>query len=237
MILRPFFNFYGGKWRSAPRYPPPKYSRIIEPFAGSAGYSVRHHLRSITLYDADPIIFGIWNYIIKSSPKDLLRLPIDVSHVDDLSVCQEAKWLIGFWLNKGSSPSKSPSAWMRQGKHNTSFWGKEIRERIATQSEYIRHWTVINKSYEYCGNIAATWFIDPPYEKSGRLYRYWQVDRDNLSIWARTRRGQVIVCEQAGATWLPFKPFGKIKSLSGPRGKGYSKEMIWENVTQTKTSG
>ena len=33
--LRPFFGFYGGKWRDSPRhYPPPAHTRIIEPFAG-----------------------------------------------------------------------------------------------------------------------------------------------------------------------------------------------------------
>jgi hypothetical protein len=32
--LRPFFSFYGGKWRIARHYPTPKYDIIIEPFAG-----------------------------------------------------------------------------------------------------------------------------------------------------------------------------------------------------------
>jgi hypothetical protein len=33
--LRPFFGFYGGKWRDALKhYPPPEHDTIIEPFAG-----------------------------------------------------------------------------------------------------------------------------------------------------------------------------------------------------------
>jgi hypothetical protein len=33
-MLRPFWRYYGGKWRAAPRYPAPRYDTIIEPFAG-----------------------------------------------------------------------------------------------------------------------------------------------------------------------------------------------------------
>lgn len=31
--LRPFWSYYGGKWRIAERYPRPAFDRIIEPFA------------------------------------------------------------------------------------------------------------------------------------------------------------------------------------------------------------
>lgn len=40
--LKPFFTYFGGKYRIAPRYPKPQYNTIIEPFAGSAGYSLRY---------------------------------------------------------------------------------------------------------------------------------------------------------------------------------------------------
>lgn len=58
--LRTFFNFYGGKWKAAPTYPAPKHDTIIEPFAGGAGYSLRHHERQVVLIDRDPVIAGIW---------------------------------------------------------------------------------------------------------------------------------------------------------------------------------
>lgn len=45
MNLKPFFTFYGGKWRAAPHYAPPEFATIVEPFAGAAGYSVRHHTK------------------------------------------------------------------------------------------------------------------------------------------------------------------------------------------------
>ena len=42
--LRPFFCYYGGKWRAAPKYPPPEHDTIVEPFAGAAGYATRYAL-------------------------------------------------------------------------------------------------------------------------------------------------------------------------------------------------
>lgn len=76
--LQPFFSFFGGKWRVGLRYPAPMYPTIIEPFAGGAGYSVRYSDRQVVLYDADPIIAGLWSYLIKVSPAEVLALPLRV---------------------------------------------------------------------------------------------------------------------------------------------------------------
>jgi site-specific DNA-adenine methylase len=43
--LRPFFPYYGSKWRAARAYPPPLHRQIVEPFAGSAGYALRYRSR------------------------------------------------------------------------------------------------------------------------------------------------------------------------------------------------
>ena len=52
-MIRPFWKFYGGKWRAAPRYPRPLYSTIVEPFAGAAGYSTRYYQRDIILVEKE----------------------------------------------------------------------------------------------------------------------------------------------------------------------------------------
>ena len=49
--LRPFWAYYGGKWRAAPRYPRPMHDTIIEPFAGAAGYSLRYPDRNVVLVE------------------------------------------------------------------------------------------------------------------------------------------------------------------------------------------
>ena len=59
-MMRPFFGFYGGKWRDAPKYyPAPEHDTIVEAFAGSAGYSVRYADRKIMLGEKDGVIFGV----------------------------------------------------------------------------------------------------------------------------------------------------------------------------------
>jgi len=58
--VRSFFYFYGGKWLAAPRYPAPRYDTIIEPFAGSAGYSLRYPDKRVVLVERDPKIAATW---------------------------------------------------------------------------------------------------------------------------------------------------------------------------------
>jgi site-specific DNA-adenine methylase len=228
MSLRPFFSYFGSKYRASLRYPTPEHHTLIEPFAGSAGYAARYPSLRVHLCDIDPYIFGVWDYIIKTPSEEIRRLPLEVTDTDSLGIPQEAKWLIGFWLNHGcSSPRKRPSAWMRAGKHVTSFWGEAIRDRIASQADHIRHWKVTNGSFADLANQEATWFVDPPYKDvCGRLYRFDGVDYDALALWCREREGQVIVCEKEGADWLPFSPLGVFKAMGG-RGKSYSEEAIW----------
>ena len=234
-MLKPFFTYYGGKYRAAPHYPKPQYGTIVEPFAGSAGYSLRYHEARVVLVERDPIIAGLWRYIVGASASDFATLP-DLragETVDDLSVCQEAAWLIGFWLNKGAaSPCKTPSAWMRSEIRPNSYWGQAVRDRLVAQAGSVKHWRVIEGSYgdavvDSAAGSEVTWFVDPPYEGAGRLYRHSAVDYEHLAHWCVDRPGQVIVCENSGATWLPFEPFRTIKSTPGSRGKGHSSEVIW----------
>lgn len=234
-FLRPFFGYYGGKWRDTPRlYPAPRYGSIVEPFAGSAGYSLRHHERAVVLCDLDPVIVGVWQYLLRVSPAEVMALP-DVpldSSVEDLHLPQEAWWLIGFWLNRGvARPRRRPSRWMREGLRPGSFWGSRVRETIASQVCSIRHWKIIHGSYESCTQREpATWFVDPPYQAAGKHYRHGSagLDYEALSRWCRSRRGQVIVCESQGAHWLPFRDLGEVKTARPKR----SREVCWTSHTE-----
>jgi hypothetical protein len=231
--LKPFFCYYGGKYRAVPKYPRPKYRTIIEPFAGAAGYATRYPYALVNLYDRDEIIAGLWSYLIRVSEEEIRALPIHVSHVDELAVVQEAKWLIGFWISKGNpSPKKTPTTWFKRGDRPHSFWGETIRERIASQLYLIRHWKITHGSFTDAPAVCATWFVDPPYAAPcGRLYRYDDVDFNQLAMWCRCRRGQVIVCEQEGADWLPFQYLGTFRSLDGKHGKKKTTEAMWYQDT------
>ncbi len=232
--LRPFFGYYGGKWRDAMKhYPEPEQGTIIEPFAGSAGYSMRYPNRKVVLCEIDPILVEVWRFLIRVTPSEVKSIPdLDPSgSVDDLQVCQEARWLVGFWLNRAtSSPRKSPSKWMREGIRPGSFWGDRVRQTIASQVEAIRHWQIYHCSYEDCPtDRKATWFVDPPYQKAGQHYRFGSqlIDYGELGQWCRSRRGQAIVCENAGADWLPFRDLAEVKTTRANR---RSKEVYWLNT-------
>lgn len=225
-----FFTYFGGKWRIAKHYPQPQHKTLIEPFAGSAGYSLHYPQKNVLLFDRDPIICSTWDYLIRVKESEILSLPLKITDVREMPLCQEAKWLIGFWLNKGSvSPCNIPGKWMRDGWRPNSFWGEVIRHRIASQIAQIRHWKVKNLSYDQIDNQEASWFIDAPYQMSVVRYRLNKIDFDNLAEWCRTRLGQVIVCEQDGASWLPFSPFHTVRAPGGRKGAKQTKEVIWLN--------
>lgn len=239
--LKPFFTFYGGKWRAAPHYPAPAHPTIVEPFAGSAGYSLRYPDRNIVLVERDPKIAATWRYLLSVTPAEILALP-DVSDdqtVDDLRVCEEAKLLIGWWLNGGSAqPKKRPGSWMRRARGagwasggSQLFWRDRVRERIASQLEAVRHWRLIEGDYAQAPDSVATWFVDPPYAEAGKHYRFGSrsIDYTALGSWCRERRGQTIVCENVGASWLPFQAWRDIKASEAKHGGKVSREAIWCN--------
>ncbi len=58
-MIRPFFSYFGAKWRLAPRYPAPAHRTIVEPFAGSAGYACRYPDHRVILVERDPVIAAL----------------------------------------------------------------------------------------------------------------------------------------------------------------------------------
>jgi len=224
--LRVFFSYFGGKYMRALHYPAPVHRTIVEPFAGAAGYSVRHHERQVILYDTSPYIAGVWRYLLHASSFDIRRLPLvqPGDDVQSLKIPQEARWLIGFWINQGSSVPKRTVGGRQSNKRAGHYatWAEPARERLAWQVDQIRHWRFVEGDCRDAPNVEATWFIDPPYEK----HPYYPDKIDSyvtLANWCRGRNGQVIVCETEGATWLPFKP---ITTVAGTLHRGTT-EVVW----------
>ena len=235
--LQPFWRYYGGKNRAAKLYPAPEHDTIIEPFAGAAGYSCRYHWKKVILVDRSPIIAGVWRYLIKASAEEVLAIP-DIpagGSVDDLPawVPQEARWLAGFWCSTGTTrPSKRPSRWALKHANsaNWSGWGQRARERCARQAAKVSHWQVIQGEYQDAPSIEATWHIDPPYNnKAGSYYPHQPRCFDELAAWCHAREGLVMVCENKGARWLPFRELATIKANEGKTGGKTSAEVIWTN--------
>jgi site-specific DNA-adenine methylase len=175
--IGPFFGYYGAKYKSAGRYPKPEKPLIIEPFGGAAGYSVFHYWHNVEIYDINPRVFGVWDYLNKVSSSEFLK----------------------------------------------------VKFRIAGELRYIRHWKISNKSYQEIENKDACWYIDPPYHRSGSLYTFKDIDYSHLARWSMERMGRVMVCEQKGADWLPFRSFIKITGVQSRKNPTVSEEVIWTN--------
>jgi site-specific DNA-adenine methylase len=217
------FSYYGGKKKIIDAYPSPTYDTIIEPFAGSAIYSLTYfYTKNIVLNDIYPTLFGIWNYLVEASHEQILNLPrLNLGdNLNDFDLTQEERDLMGFWVNRGVPyPHNVYTTW--------AFKSNEIERRRKDTLFYlnnIRHFVIKNKHYERLANVEATWFIDPPYQTGGEHYIHNEIDYSHLTNWVKTRKGQVIVCENAGADWLDFKPLVETRGQ-----KKMSSELIWTN--------
>jgi len=229
--MKPFFSYLGSKWQMAKFYGAPEHETVIEPFAGSAAYSVRWEAPWAKLIDKNPRIVGIWEYLINVKEEEINDLPLMFDSVDDLAIPQEAKWLIGFWINKGNTePCKTKGAWARQYENSSDckVWGSAVRQRISSQLHKIRNWEIYEGEYDQLrDDDRATWFIDPPYQVKGRNYTFNKIDYEALGAFCRELDGQVIVCENEGATWLPFRHAKDQRGTFGKNRTGLSVEVVW----------
>jgi hypothetical protein len=216
------WSYYGSKSKIVNYYPKPKYKKIIEPFAGSARYSLLYFENDILLYDKYPKIVKLWKYLQSASVGDILGLP-DMEYgqnVNMFNLTEEEKFLIGFCINGGSArPKKTVSKFQS--------WNKD-KIKIANSLYKIRHWNIQEGDYQSIENGSATWFIDPPYQNGGQYYvkSNKDINFDNLANWCKSRNGQIMVCENTKANWLPFKPLVEMQGLKHKTTESmYLKEM------------
>jgi site-specific DNA-adenine methylase len=220
------FSYYGSKSKVVHLYPKPKFGKIIEPFAGSARYSLKYFDRDVLLVDKYDAVIRVWKWLQQASVKDVMSLPkLTVGmNIRELSISEDEKLLLGFLcgIGRGRPAYKvSPFA----AVHFSEIGRRNKYEKIAEQLYKIRHWQIIQGNYNQIVNFEATWFIDPPYQKAGASqyqHNSKRIDFTMLAAWSLDRRGQVIVCENAGADWLPFQTLAKMHGNSK-----MSTEAVW----------
>jgi hypothetical protein len=225
------FPYFGAKGRLAHLYPRPEHDTIIEPFAGSAAYAFHadHWTRLVILVEKHPMIADLWRWLQKADPADIWNLP-DMVKGESL----EAFGLPGTpqrTLANLTAPSEHfhknvVTEWM------VDRWDR-VRSQTALTPAKIRHWQIIEGDYTDAPDIEATWFIDPPYQKIVHGYDSDRqgIDFPALGDWCQSRQGQVIVCEEDGADWLPFEPLTEHKTIAGDR----KVEVAWFQPARSDT--
>ena len=216
------FSYYGSKSKIVNYYPPPKHKLIIEPFAGSARYSLKYWQNDVLLVDKYPVIVDVWNYLKNASEGDILGLPKMKTGdcIDNYQLLTDTeRMFLGFIVQISSGMRRTVSPFIEDTE--------PALKKIAKQLHKIRHWQIKLGSYNELENVEATWFIDPPYMFGGHEYKCSnkQIDFKDLAEWCKTRNGQSIVCENTKADWLPFK---RLKEMQGTMYK--TTEAIWTNL-------
>ena len=211
--LRPFFPYLGSKWSLSKYYPTPDYGEIIEPFAGSACYSLAYPNAEVLVRYLNPDVCAVWEYLISVDEAEIAALPTVTLGTDlnALDIPEPARILIGLCSTVSSRTRHTQVTAYGMSKRpkdrGRSNWDARFRPRIISQLAAIRHWRVECGRYQDCvRDTPATWFIDPPYQEKGHMYPWGRdIDFKDLAGWCLERPGQIIVCE-GGGNWLPFRP-------------------------------
>lgn len=233
--MNPFFSYYGSKWQGAKHYGPPRRPNVCEPFAGSAAYSTRWECKKVKLYDVSQDICDLWSWLIGCSAEDVSRIPDafeDYSEVLELE--RGPQLLTRFWVSKGrAEPSNTLSPWYFQwrGESDCRVWGPAVKRRIIKQKPLIDGWSIERKAWWEIEVEDAHWHIDPPYNnEAGRRYPNSSLSFSSLAAWCRGLPGEVDVCENVGADWLPFEPLYEVVTSRGRRSGAVSKEAVWRKA-------
>ena len=228
------FAYYGAKTRLARYYPPPQHDTIIEPFAGSAGYSIFHihKAKEIILIEKDEAVVNLWHRLQNMNTNDLNKLD------QELNKQRTTEPLIA-GLGGGSSLRATLSGKSRQITPWMRIKWPQKKKVLQNILPHLHKISIRCADYIETPNLEATYFIDPPYQlniintnrsihdQAGNNYRHGSqnINYEHLAQWCQQLSGQIIVCEQQPANWLPFKPFQQHNNMNQQK----RTELIWTN--------
>ncbi|MDE0632533.1 MAG: hypothetical protein OXH73_13615 [Caldilineaceae bacterium] len=213
------FYYYGRKKQFAKYYPEPLCDCIVEPFAGSAAYSLykNNWKKKVVLVEKDERVASIWKWFIEEAkPQDFHAMPdlqIGEKSSEFLCIIHAATKMAFNYKTIKVTPILARN------------W--EISKRVMAENVHkLKNWKIICGDYSESPDVEATWFIDPPYKEApGQGYRHGSdsIDYNSLAQWVKRRRGQIICCEGEFGDYLPFKPLLVNKGVAGKK----SKELIY----------
>jgi hypothetical protein len=242
-ITGPLFKWFGSKWQSSKLLPPPREDIVIEPFAGGAGYSLRHFDKAVLLAECNPNVAKLWQWLISEATETSIReIPLNVLEGTDirtLGLSDGQALLMKHWQytnNVGNCWKISPWG------NKSGQWTENTRARVASEFHLISHWRFCSDAFETLESLKdapATWLIDPPYFFN---YQYGNapIDYVKLAKLIQALAGHAIVCEAicpesdkknpgAVPNWLPFEFWAsRITSRRKVDNNHHSKELIYE---------
>ncbi len=236
MITGPLFKWFGSKWSSAKHYPPPIHDTVIEPFAGGAGYALRHHERNVILAERDIHVRRLWWWLIgQAKESDIRELPINIpegTDIRELGLSLGQCLLIKSWQRTNNVGNCwTVSSW----GNKSGQWTANTRARVAGEFHHVKHWKCVEDGMSLLTEprSPSTWFVDPPYQHNYQ-YRSPPLDYTQLASAVDQLPGQIIVCEavcqktDARPDWLPFSDFRRtVTSRRKVSDNHHSRELVY----------
>lgn len=141
-VTGPLFKWFGSKWQAAKYYPEPG-DYIIEPFAGSAGYSLRYPRRFVTIAESDPHIYQLWKWLIEEATESKIKeIPVGLpvgTDIRSLGLSQGQQLLLKSWQrtnNVGNCWTISPWG------DKPGQWTLNTRARVSAEFGEVKHWKI-----------------------------------------------------------------------------------------------
>jgi hypothetical protein len=186
----------------------------------------------VILVEKDPRVCEIWERLLDMDEDDLLNYPIP----------KAGERTSDFLLMTSACSNRIARTKEMIVTKRMPVVLKRMFKQIAAVLPHVKgRIEIIEGNYTKAPNIAATWFIDPPYHVNGRPQQRGMgyaeecnsasLDYAKLAEWCRKRKGQKIVCEQKGAEWLPFEHLRLARNSIGNN----AAEVAWVDPIPTKT--
>lgn len=214
----PLFKCFGSKWTSARLLPKPTGEVIVEPFAGSAGYSLRHPHLDVVLYESSAHLRTLWKWIIEeASETDVRDIPLGLAPGTDirtLGLSEGQALLLKNWQRTNNVGDLwKTSVW----GHLPGQWTANTRARVSEEIAIVKHWKMSDEedgisAFDLHKGRKFTFMIDPPYQYNFK-YLSAAMDYPLLAYLAQGVEGQVLAlegaCTKTGKVpdYLPFEYF------------------------------
>lgn len=219
------FYYYGRKKKISSKYKVSSKNTIIEPFAGSAAYSLRDENinKNVILFEKSKRVYDLWKWLIEvATYDDIMKLGY-IKRGDKVS---EFIKILHSASKRAFDYKKITVTSVMETNWNSNL------SKMAELVGKVKHWKIYNNCYSeidnVVGNLDCCWFIDPPYKgAAGMGYSHSSEDIDyyKLSEWCKSRNGNVIVCEGGNANWLPFEKLTQQSTINGKK----NNELVYYN--------